>query len=300
MKQGEQLDAHVVSYRQEQMRKEKERIRKLLHYLSEKREQLTRKRRPVSKIVYRLRMPEAVEVEPFSCKVPTYTSDVKLYQAVFVPFIRFAPFQIPQMDATVADYSGPNISDHRKLCYEFQPAVVSLDKLPIAHIPAKRTPLSTPQLEIPHLQLVADPVVPAFTIKASVLPLLSSLPQPLNTWTRPAVPKFQLDVPAVTFPEIMSAVKQFSYPAFQFTQSKIAWGCAPTQGEYDQSFAFEFHEQGKFSDTSADFAKTKIASPHIQIGLPIIPCCEMTWAEPELDFSDVYEKLKDALNKDLS
>ena len=180
MKPIEQYDAHVQSYKNEQKRKERERIRKILQYLAQKRKQLTLARHPVSQIYYNINMQNPVHIPPFAIRKVSFKHQIQPPIIQSVSRFKMSKYKYKAPDITNLDSLSTDVITHT-VDYSHKGVPISIESIKKTDVPnIFLSSFIFSQQPLPNLELQNQCVLKHYDIPTPVLPdpyLLCRQPQ---------------------------------------------------------------------------------------------------------------------------
>ena len=300
MKPIEQYDAHVQSYRNEQKRQERERIRRILQYLAQKRKQLTLERHPVSRIHYNIKMLNPTLVPPFAIKKVSFNSQVPSQTAQPVLNFKMPKYKLDIPD--VKEFSKHSVDVVRHTFdYSYKECPIPIEFFDDTFIPHSfASSFSFSQKPLPNLETQKQSVLKQYDITTPILPDLSNVISPLqaNPIKRSQV-TYELDSSFIS-----DLVTPLSIPYIHHT--KLEYKAIITDIEFPllskkapimQQVEFDI-QQLTGADVDLQHLDTRIATFNTEMEEISVPNCYKKFAIPVFDFSDTIEKLKKALIAD--
>ena len=300
MKPIEQYDAHVQSYKNEQKRKERERIRKILQYLAQKRKQLTLARHPVSQIYYNINMQNPVHIPPFAIRKVSFKHQIQPPIIQSVSRFKMSKYKYKAPDITNLDSLSTDVITHT-VDYSHKGVPISIESIKKTDVPnIFLSSFIFSQQPLPNLELQNQCVLKHYDIPTPVLPDLSDAIPPLQT-TPIKRSQFSYKLDTSIFSDFAAPL---AMPFIHHPEVKYKARIADIKSSL-VPIKFQIMKFGGFdtpqlfgTDVALQRIDTVIPNFRTEVGRLSVPKCEQKFTIPVFDFSETIDKLKKAVIAD--
>ena len=293
----EQLDAHVQSYRNEQKRKEQDRIRGIFQYLEKKRKQLLLSKHPVKSLHFNINNLTPPKCSEFLIKKITVDSKVKFKKEPGIQPNEFSNLMFLSPHAPIPQTVNSFISEFSIDKYNFEPSEVVLDAIQNVDIPNKAVSYEFKGTSI-SLSAFHD-------VTAHRNPELNFEPPiqlPLNLKKQPQITgqhdfKSRFVVPDITLPVLPLQATRINMEQvdYKIEDINVRRGPHSIPSPTSLQFQIDFQKQLIKNDIRLNSVVAEIPIFESTEKTPEIPHCAQTFVQPRFDFSDVLEKLRKVL-----